>query len=102
MNAENYFKIISLIRDIKETDRIMSQHKDLNNNVDTLMLHQFLHKKDYLLKELFIALIKSGTGIRNFQPFLIKLSEYLKTKDEEQIVSEELRENISEIEKSLI
>lgn len=101
MQNEGYFKIISLIRDIKETDKILNLHKDNPNNIDTLMTHQFQHRKNYLLKELYIALIKSEFGIKNFQSILTKLSNYLQLQEAQSIISDELKENIAEIEKAL-
>ena len=95
-------KINTLVREIKETEAMIQLHRNKQNAVDALMLQQFQQRQQSLAKELLVLLLQSGLSLKNVEPTIASILTYLRQFDKEELISNQLREHLSEAERVLV
>jgi len=95
-------KINTLVREIKETETMILLHRNKQNAVDVLMLKQFQQRQQSLAKELLVLLLQSGLSLKNVEPTITSILAYLRQFDKDELISNSLREHLSEAERALV
>jgi len=99
--TDPYFKIKSLIRELKDAEAMLRLHTGKSNAVDKLMAEQFELKQQALVKELFAELIKSQISLSSIEPTLSSMLSYLKKHDKNQLISNDLQTSMAEVRAAL-
>jgi len=94
-------KINTLVREIKETEAMVRLHGKKQNTVDTLMLQQFQRRQQSLAKELLVLLLQSDLSLKSVEPTITSILTYLRQFDQEELISNQLREHLSEASRAL-
>ncbi len=95
-------KINTLVREITETEAMIQLHRNKQNPVDALMLHQFQQRQQSLAKEFLVLLLQSGLSLKNTDPTIASILAYLRQFDKEELIPNQLREHLSEASRVLV
>ncbi|HFA51009.1 MAG TPA: hypothetical protein ENJ95_18515 [Bacteroidetes bacterium] len=98
----NENKIMALSREIRGTGKMIKELSEVNDPLSKPMIMQYQHMQQQLLKDLLVAIIKSEISFKNAGELIGKLTDYLKKLAEEEKLTEELKSNLKEVEKTVM
>ncbi|MBI5916302.1 MAG: hypothetical protein HY842_13075 [Bacteroidetes bacterium] len=95
-------KLASLTNDLKIADAALQEWKGKDEPLSATMVMQYELLKQELLKDLLVELVQSGVNFNSAGDFIQRLTNYLKSTEQQEKLPKFISSKLAEVEKLLV